>query len=67
MPIDVPKRAFKIFERLCSGIVLHQGIVLRHCANFEGLSQDHLRCVVRNDEQNSRLIDALRYWQMGRI
>jgi hypothetical protein len=32
------------------------GIVLRHCANFEGLSHDHLRCAVREDEQNSRLI-----------
>ena len=44
-----------------------QGIVLRHCVNFEGLSHDHLRCAVRDDEQNSRLIDALRPWQMGKI
>ena len=48
-------------------LILDQGIVLRHCANFEGLSHDHLRCAVRDDEQNSRLIDALRPWQMGRI
>ena len=48
-------------------LILDQGIVLRHWANFEGLSHDHLRCAVRDDEQNSRLIDALRPWQMGRI
>jgi hypothetical protein len=47
-------------------LILDQGIVLIRCANFEGLSHDDLRCAVR-DEQNSRLIDALRPWQMGRI
>ena len=47
--------------------IIDQGIVLRHCVNFEGLSHDHLRCAVRDVEQNSRLIDALRPWQMGRI
>ena len=48
-------------------LILDQGIVLRHCANLEGLSHDHLRCAVRDDQQNSRLIDALRPWQMGGI
>jgi threonine-phosphate decarboxylase len=35
------------------------GIVLRHCGNFEGLSQSHLRCAVRNEAENARLVKAL--------
>jgi len=41
-------------------LILDHGIVLRNCSNFEGLDHNHLRCAVRSDEENSRLIEALR-------
>jgi len=34
------------------------GIVLRNCTNFEGLSGDHLRCAVRDEDDNARLVHA---------
>jgi threonine-phosphate decarboxylase len=40
-------------------LILDHGIVLRHCGNFEGLAGNHLRCAVRADEENSRLVKAL--------
>jgi threonine-phosphate decarboxylase len=40
-------------------LIRDHGVVLRHCGNFEGLAQNHLRCAVRGDEENSRLIQAL--------
>jgi threonine-phosphate decarboxylase len=39
-------------------IVTH-GIVLRACANYEGLPSGHFRASVRTKEENSRLIGAL--------
>ena len=44
-------------------LVRDHGMVLRHCGNFEGLAQDHLRCAVLRDEENSRLIPALHQLQ----
>jgi threonine-phosphate decarboxylase len=46
-------------ENCWEHLILRHGIVLRHCGNFEALSRDHLRCAVRNHEQNSRLIKAM--------
>ncbi len=39
-------------------LILDHGIVLRNCLNFEGLAHNHLRCAVRNDQQNARLREA---------
>jgi len=46
-------------QRLWSRLILEHRIVLRNCANFEGLSSNHLRCAIRNDQHNARLIEAL--------
>lgn len=43
-----------------SRMILEHKIVLRNCANFEGLPSNHLRCAVRTDQQNARLIEAFR-------
>jgi threonine-phosphate decarboxylase len=40
-------------------LIRSHGIVLRHCTTFEGLSRDHLRCAVRDEEHNARLAKAL--------
>lgn len=41
-------------------LIRKQRIVLRHCANYEGLGFGHLRAAVRSGPENERLIDALR-------
>jgi threonine-phosphate decarboxylase len=46
-------------DELWSRMIREFGIVLRNCANFEGLSQGHLRCAIRNEEDNARLVSAL--------
>lgn len=46
-------------ENCWEHLILDHGIVLRHCGNFEGLAQNHLRCAVRGDEENARLVKAL--------
>jgi threonine-phosphate decarboxylase len=45
-------------EYLWERLIRDYGIVLRHCANFEGLSRNHLRCAVLKDEDNCRLARA---------
>jgi threonine-phosphate decarboxylase len=47
-------------HRLWGRLILDHGIVLRSCTNFEALTHDHLRCAVRDEGQNSRLIGAIR-------
>jgi threonine-phosphate decarboxylase len=49
------EEAQSCWERL----ILDHGIVLRNCSNFEGLDQNHLRCAVRSDQENSQLTEAL--------
>jgi threonine-phosphate decarboxylase len=47
--------AAEFWERM----VLDQQIVLRQCANYEVLPDRYLRAAVRNDQENSRLVEAL--------
>jgi threonine-phosphate decarboxylase len=41
-------------------LIVEHGIVLRDCSNFEALPGGHLRCLVRGDAENERLLRALR-------
>jgi threonine-phosphate decarboxylase len=63
-----PSSANFILFRLNAGIdpdvfwqhmIVEHGIVLRACANYEGLPNGHLRTAVRTTEQNNRLCAAL--------
>jgi threonine-phosphate decarboxylase len=45
-------------------LIFDDGVVLRRCTNFEGLSHDHLRCAVLDEERNSRLVKALNRQRM---
>ena len=40
-------------------MILDHRILLRNCANYEALAAGHLRAAVRNDSENSRLVEAL--------
>jgi threonine-phosphate decarboxylase len=40
-------------------LILEYGIVLRSCANFEGLNQQYLRVGIRTRSDNQRLVTAL--------
>lgn len=51
----------QFWERL----ILKHRIVLRNCANYEALSGPHLRAAVLTDQDNERLIEALRYEVKG--
>ena len=44
-----------LFERL-----LEQGILIRNCENYRGLSKGYYRIAVRGQAENERLISALR-------
>jgi threonine-phosphate decarboxylase len=45
-----------LWERM----IVEEQIVLRSCANFEGLALGHLRVAVRTELENGRLIDGLK-------
>ena len=60
-----PSRANFLLLRLSDEIDVEQmivahRIVLRSCANFEGLTGNHLRVAVRSESDNLRLVFALR-------
>ena len=40
-------------------LIRDYGVVLRDCGSFEGLTTDHLRCAILDDERNARLLFAL--------
>ena len=40
-------------------LITHHGIVLRACANFEGLARGHFRVAVRKPPENTQLIAAI--------
>jgi threonine-phosphate decarboxylase len=44
-----------LWERM----IVEERIVLRSCANFEGLSENHLRIAVRSESENEKLIRGL--------
>jgi threonine-phosphate decarboxylase len=46
-------------ESLWKRMILDHRIVLRNCANYEALADGHFRVAVRNDSENSRLVEAL--------
>ena len=52
-PTDVD--AGLLWERM----IVEEQIVLRSCANFEGLSGNHLRIAVRSESENEKLIRGL--------
>jgi threonine-phosphate decarboxylase len=47
----------QFWERL----IREHHVVLRHCSNYEGLGDGHLRAAVRTETENERLINALAY------
>lgn len=51
-----------LYERL-----LNQGILIRDCRNFRGLSEGYYRIAVRNRKENERLLLALSRMQKERI
>jgi threonine-phosphate decarboxylase len=52
-PAEVDVRL--VWERM----IVEEQLVLRSCANFEGLAEGHLRISVRSEEENERLIRGL--------
>jgi threonine-phosphate decarboxylase len=44
---------------LWENLIVEEQIVLRSCANFEGLQSGHLRIAVRSELENKRLIRGL--------
>jgi threonine-phosphate decarboxylase len=40
-------------------MIVEEQVVLRSCANFEGLAAGHLRIAVRSELENERLIRGL--------
>jgi len=46
-------------QRIWQHMIVEHGIVLRACANYEGLPGGHLRAAVRTNPENARLIAAL--------
>ena len=48
-------------QRLWERLIREHHIVLRNCANYENLTDRHLRIGVRTDSENERLIEALAY------
>jgi threonine-phosphate decarboxylase len=48
-------------QQLWERLIRKHHIVLRNCANYEGLSDEFLRAAVRNETENKLLIEALAY------
>jgi threonine-phosphate decarboxylase len=45
-------------ESLWQRLIIEQGIVLRNCSTFETLPLNHLRCAVRTESENAKLLIA---------
>jgi threonine-phosphate decarboxylase len=48
-------------QQFWESLIRNHRIVLRNCANYEGLSNGHLRAAIRTDDDNHRLIEALAF------
>ncbi|WLP90318.1 Rv2231c family pyridoxal phosphate-dependent protein CobC [Gordonia sp. NB41Y] len=63
-PVADPRAPYVLFEVANALSVREElrrtGIAVRSCANFVGLTDDHLRLAVRSDDQVTRLVEALR-------
>jgi threonine-phosphate decarboxylase len=46
-------------DQLWERMIVEEKIVLRSCANFEGLAPKHLRIAVRSEPENEKLIRSL--------
>jgi threonine-phosphate decarboxylase len=46
-------------EAFWKRMILDHRVVLRNCANYEALPDRHFRAAVRNDSENSRLVEAI--------
>jgi threonine-phosphate decarboxylase len=46
-------------QQLWERLIREHHIVLRNCANYEGLNRGHLRAAVRTERENERLVKAL--------
>jgi threonine-phosphate decarboxylase len=46
-------------DSLWQRLIVDHRIVLRNCSNFEALPINHLRCAVRNEFENEKLLTAL--------
>jgi threonine-phosphate decarboxylase len=46
-------------ENLWARLIQEHQVVLRNCANYEALPEQHLRVAVRKHAENERLVDAL--------
>jgi len=49
-------------DRLQRDLLLSEGILVRDCSSFEGLSDRYMRLAVRLPEENRRLLEALARW-----
>ena len=45
--------------------LLKQGILIRSCGNFEGLSENDYRMAIRKREENDRLLVEIENWLSG--
>lgn len=45
---------------ICRERLVARGILIRSCANYQGLGPDAYRVAVRTGAENARLLDALR-------
>jgi threonine-phosphate decarboxylase len=66
--VTYPSSANFLLLRFCDRVnlglvwekmIVEEGVVLRSCANFEGLAAGHLRIAVRSEPENERLIRGL--------
>jgi threonine-phosphate decarboxylase len=53
--LPVPNQQSSFWQRM----IVEHSLVLRDCSNYEALSQGHIRTAVRNEQENTRLAEAV--------